>query len=334
MIRSIYFRGLLSFILLSILLGGCKMSRGPDVSGIDMEKPNIKRYEIQLFNLHPDSVAQGLEKLAGDYSIFIGDNYNDTLSVIQILDFITAGINRDLAAGVEEEYPDLGWLEEDLTGLFRHAKYYFPDFQAPEVYTYVSGMAYDEPVFYADSVLIIALDMFLGEDHPLYRQSGLPYYRIRRMTREHLLPEIARAMSVTVTGDVSRGRTLLDFMVYYGKELHYIDLLLPETPGHLKIGYTEQQWQWCIDHEEMLWSFYIQQELLFSNDFQSINKMIQDGPFTTDFGSESAPMTGRWVGWQIVSRYSDKTDDENQRSLFATGDAQKILNESGYKPGR
>ena len=65
-----------------------------------------------------------------------------------------------------------------------------------------------------------------------------------------------------------------------------------------------------------------------------IQKYIAEAPFTPGIGekSDSAPKLGIWTGWQIVKKYMDKNPELTLQQLMHENDAQKILNESKYKP--
>jgi len=54
-----------------------------------------------------------------------------------------------------------------------------------------------------------------------------------------------------------------------------------------KIGYTQNQLKWCFDNEVNIWSFIIENEILYTTKVEIINKFIIDGPFTSFFGNES-----------------------------------------------
>ena len=47
---------------------------------------------------------------------------------------------------------------------------------------------------------------------------------------------------------------------------------------------------------------------------------------------DSAPKLGVWMGWQIVRKYMKEHPDVTLQQLMADNDAQKILNQSKYKP--
>ena len=59
-----------------------------------------------------------------------------------------------------------------------------------------------------------------------------------------------------------------------------------------------------------------------------------EAPFTPGLGekNDASPKLALWTGWQIVSQYMEKHPEVTLTQLMADNDAQKILNESKYRP--
>jgi hypothetical protein len=320
------------FLLLVFLAGGCRHGiKSQDPATVNIEKIIIADYGKALFSLDPMNVKTGLDSLSDQFHFFTGIN-PDTLNVIQIREFIMNPFNRELANKYMQEYPDLAFLEDGLTGLFGRVKAIQPGFRVPVVYSYISGLLYESPVEYLDSVMLIGMDMFLGWDYEQYRAAGLPVYMSRRMERENILPECSRQIAFSLLPEDLQPKTLLDFMILHGKILYAMDLLLPGTPDSLKIGYTKSQFAWCTENEASVWRLLIDQEMLYRSDAFLNNRFIQDGPFTSGLPEGSPAMLGRWIGWQIIRSYMKKNQGTDLNQLFEMTDTQKILSQSGYKP--
>ena len=59
---------------------------------------------------------------------------------------------------------------------------------------------------------------------------------------------------------------------------------------------------------------------------------MNEGPFTAEVTQDSPGRLGLWVGWQIVKSYMHHNQDITIHDLINEGDAQKILEQSFYKP--
>lgn len=323
----------LFFLIFIIIPAGCHFSADESVviSDIQLEKIHIKRYGRDLFNIDPDKVGQGLSVLAKEYSFFLGDNYMDTLSIIQIRDYISDPFLYEIAAYSKSIYPNLEDVETQLTGALKYYLHYFPDGQVPDYYSYISGIDFEHPVQYLDTVMIIAIDDYLGSEFIPYKRLRIPKYQSRRMQKAYMVPDCMREVARVKHLPAYAGEKLIDHMIHGGKILYFLDKVLPSTADSLKIGFTGKQLEWCDENEVNLWAFLVENELLYTADFQKINKLIHDGPFTSFFDQESPARTGIWVGWQIVKSYMDRSNISLQE-LMEEKDAVDILSQSGYKP--
>ncbi len=303
-----------------------------DVSDVKIKDIKIKRYGKDLFEINPDNIKNELKRLAKNYKYFLDADLDDTLNIIQIHEYITDPKLIEIYNKSIKKYPELNNLEDDLTLAFKYYKYYFPDKKIPEVFTYISGLQYEYPVQYFDNILIIALDLYLGKDYIPYRQIGLPAYKIKRMEEEYIENDCMKEIAEVNFLQQEPKRTFLDEIIKKGKVLYFLDAVISQTPDTVKIGFTSNQLQWCSDNEANIWKFLINNNILFSADYQVIKKFTLDGPFTAAFSKESPARIGNWLGWQIIRAYMNKNKDVTLNELMLETDAQKILTKSKYKP--
>jgi hypothetical protein len=303
-----------------------------DVSYVKIKDVKIKRYGKDLFEINPDNIKNELKRLTKNYKYFLDADLDDTLNLIQIHDYITDTNLIEIYNESIKKYPELNNLEYDLTLAFKHYKYYFPDKKIPEVFTYISGLQYEYPVQYFDNILIIALDLYLGKDYIPYRQIRLPAYKIKRMEADYIVTDCMKKIAEVNFLQQEPERTFLDEIIKKGKVLYFLDAVIPQTPDTVKIGFTSNQLQWCRDNEANIWKFLINNNILYSADYQVIKKFTLDGPFTAAFSKKSPTRIGNWLGWQIVSSYMNKNKDVSLNELMLDTDAQKILTKSKYKP--
>lgn len=335
----------LAFTLLAgILLNSCSCDREKkdymrDIASNDMDSlknivVKIDRYEKDLFSIPEDSLKQGLVKMQDKYSFFYdADQLNDSMNLIVMQQYLKDPTIKSLYAEVMKQFSDISSLEMELTKMFRKVKYYLPDWEVPKVFTYVSGGDMQFPVKYADNTLVIALDMFLGEDFPIYAMWGVPDYVSNRMSNDYLIiacaHEIARAYIESMAVDP---KTMLDYMVYNGKLLYFTDLVVENREDSVKIGYSAPQYFWAEKNQGNVWGFFIEHNLLYTTEFRDINKFIGEAPFTSAFSRNSAPRVGCFVGWQIVRAYMSRNKDIDVETVLKNTNSQEILNKSAYKP--
>ncbi|NOY48955.1 MAG: hypothetical protein GXO88_00085 [Chlorobi bacterium] len=302
-----------------------------DASLPDIEV-DVMRYGKALFELDVDELSSGLKQIKPDFALFLDADLDDSANIKQIKSFVGDTALIRIYKKTTELFPDNDYLNSRLTSLFRYMEYYFPNIKTPKVYTYVSGMQYENPIWIRDSILIIALDVYLGPGFEPYSGLGLPRYKISCMRPENLAVDVAKQYYNQYLTQKTPQKTLLDRMLAAGKLMYFLDMLLPETPDSIKFCFTADQLKWTEENEKNIWAFMIENDLLFSNDYRSQQKLMMDGPFTTGFSKRSPARLGVWMGRQIIGDFMDNNPEISINELIRFKDSQKLLRDSGYKP--
>ncbi|MEA1896509.1 MAG: hypothetical protein U9N53_02460, partial [Bacteroidota bacterium] len=116
------------------------------VSGIELEI-SVIRFEQELFEMNLDSVPESVKELKArhphflslfSYIINIG-NPDDPAFEEFLIAFLTNRINNEVYLKSQEIFSNIDFLERKLTRAFQHYKYYFPEKNTPEIYTFISG---------------------------------------------------------------------------------------------------------------------------------------------------------------------------------------------------
>jgi len=327
-------------LCLMLVLQSCRskspevtMPSQPDVK-VAESKIVIKRYEKALFGLDKKHLRHGMGSLYPDYSYFLGNQWQDTMNILRIYNFLNDPNIKELYDLTTKKYPDISFLENDLSDAFDRFRQAYPEKSVPQVFTYVSGLNIENPVYYSDTAMAVGLDVFLGSDVIAYQKAGLPKYKIERFTRDNILPQCMLAVSDHLVRMDEKSNTLLDQMIMAGKALYFLDVTLPDVKDEFKIGYTTDQLDWSRNNESNIWAFIIEHQMLFSSDPQGISKMMTDAPFTSGFAAASPGRLGAFMGWQIVRAYMKETDGITLKQLMEDTDAKNILKVSQFKPGK
>jgi len=297
-------------------------------------KIEIKRYEKALFGLDKNHLKQGIATLYPEFSFFLGNQWQDTMNILRIYNFVNDPNIKELYDLTLKKYPDVSMLENGLTNAFGRYREDYPEKPVPKVYTYVSGLDIENPVYFYDTAMAIGLDIFLGDDVVAYEKAGLPKYKIKNFTPDHILPRCMLAVSDNLIRVDEKNNTLLDRMIMAGKALYFLDVTLPTVKDEIKIGYSSSQLDWSRNNESNIWAFIIEHQLLFSSDPQGISKLMTDAPFTSGFAAQSPGRLGEYMGWMIVRAYMKEADNVTLKQLMEDTDTKNILKVSAFKPGR
>jgi len=318
----------LFFLLIIIFfINSCGNRFEVDISDIEPQELKIMRYEKALFEKALDEERIG--ELQKEYPLFLGDVPLDSIQILQLKAYVNDPILKDLYHKTTEVFPDMEQEEKDLVLAFRYLKKYYPKSQTPQIYTYLSGV-HDE-MFYQDQILMISIDQYLGNNYEIYQKLGIPRYKQYYKTKEYLSKDVLMSVAKKYVPLIPSDANLLDQMLYEAKLLYFIKSMIPDIEDKVLFAQTEQHLEWLENHEADLWRYYIENDLLFKSDHLAYNKFINDTPFTAILGDDSAPRTGIWLGYHIISSYVAHTKTELVEMLNDSH-AQQILQKSKYKP--
>ncbi len=86
----------------------------------------------------------------------------------------------------------------------------------------------------------------------------------------------------------------------------------------------------------MIWSYFVDKELLYSTDNSLNTRFIDLAPFSKfylDIDNKSPGSVGSWLGWQIVRSFMKYNKDVSLTELMKM-DNETIFKKSKYKPNR
>jgi gliding motility-associated lipoprotein GldB len=281
----------------------------------------VDRFEKAFFETNPKE----LPKLKQHYPFFFPVGNDDAIWIEKM----QHPQWRELYAEVEKKYSNFDTETSQIEELFKHIKYYFPKTKIPKVYTIISEMDYQNKVIYANNMLVISLELYLGQDHKFYE---FPEYLKQNFEQSQILPDIVASFS---RGKISppSDNTFLAQMIYAGKELYIKDVLLPEYSDADKMGYKPEQITWCQENESYMWRYFIEKKLLYDTDQKLISRFINPAPFSKfylEIDNESPGRVGAWIGWQMVRSFMENNEVSLQQLLQI--DAKELFEKSKYKP--
>lgn len=283
---------------------------------------SIDRFEEKFNNVDVDR----LPYLKKQYPYLFPTMFHDSIWLNKAKDTL----QKEIFSEVNKIFPDDVFLKEELTLLFKHALYYFPDQNVPKVITVVSDVDYRNKVILTDSLLILGLDNYLGENHKFY-QSIQKYYT-KNMKKE-LLPVHVAALLSQQHLSANKERTLLANMLQQGKEVYIKNILLPLKTDAEKLEYTEDELKWAQANESEIWRYFVERELLFSTDEKLLPRFIYPAPFSKfylELDNESPGQIGKYIGWKIIVAFMQKNKVSIKEMLSMP--AEELFRKSNYKP--
>ena len=315
-------RLIIVFLIMSSFYA-CKKDNGIDM---DIAKIDID-FTVERFDrIFAESSPKDLPKLKKGFPFLFSSKFSDSIWINKMQDTLQLQLSNE----TNRVFSDFKSARSEIKKLFQHLKYYFPEFKTPRVITVTSNVDYRNKVIVTDSIVLIALDTYLGEDHEFY--SGIPQYLVQNFNKNQITPDLASEYAKKYSYQQQK-RTFLDEMIYFGKILYFKDMVLPLKTDSEKIGYTQGQLDWAKANESEIWRFFIENELLYSTDSSFSGRFMNPAPFSKfylELDSESPGRIGQYIGWQIVKAYMKNNNVPLSKMLISN--PIEIYNNSKFKP--
>lgn len=308
-----------------------------DIEPLEVE---IVRFDNAQLAVRPDSVKQDIKQLYTDYESFmpifvegiLGLQTEDTAYLCEMYaQFLTDTVMgfAQTNTTAQELFANVDSLQEALNTGFSRLHFLYPEWEIPTLYLFVSG--FNSSVMYYENIMGVGVDMYLGSDYPYYNQVVYDYQK-QTMRKACVAGDVLSMYLAYHISYNSKYNRLLEQMIFRGKQLFLLAQLLPNEPVWEVIGYSKEQWDWCEQYEQAIWNRIMQKRDLFKTESNVLSSYMNDGPFTAEVTQDSPGRLGLWVGWRIVDSYMRNNKDVTLRELMNENDAQKILEQSYYKP--
>ena len=282
------------------------------------------RFDLKFYDQPPEVIPQ----LKKEYPFLFPKQFSDSVWIDRQND----SLQLLLQDAVTKVFSEIQPLEKKVSRLFKHIKYYFPRTKIPQIITLTTNVDYQIKTVYSDSLLLLSLDTFLGEDHPLYE--GIPNYIRKELDQKYIPSQIVEKFSSYIMPP-PENRTFLAQMLYEGKKMYLQDLLLPDEKDAIKMAYTEEELEWVKENEVYIWQYFIEKQVLYQTDPEWVERFLEPAPFSKFYlqlDNESPGRIGRWIGWQIVRKYREQHETTIEDLIKLP--AQQLFNQSKYKPKR
>ena len=327
-------------VILAVLLCACHGGRDYFPRDIESVEVDIVRFDSAQLAVRPDSVKQDIVHLYADYEVFMPMfvegilrlPVEDTAYLCEMYSNFLTDTTMGFAqtnALAQSMFADISKLQKSLNIGFSRLHYLYPEWEIPTVYLFVSG--FNSSVMYYENIMGVGVDMYLGSDYPYYNQVVYNYQK-QTMRKECVAGDLLNMYIAYQIPYNSKYNRLLEHMIFRGKQMFLLSQLLPDEPAWEIIGYSKEQWDWCKKYEQAIWNRIMEKRDLFKTESMVRVSYMNDGPFTAEISQESPGRLGIWVGWQIVDSYMRNNENVSIKQLIDEGDAQKILEQSFYKP--
>ncbi|MDT0553114.1 gliding motility lipoprotein GldB [Urechidicola vernalis] len=318
-----YMARILSVFLVFLVFLSCKTEQkiNPEIAKIDVDI-QVERFDQEFYTASENDLLSLKQK----FDFMFPKEVNDSVWIQKMKN------EEDLLLykKADSVFGDFESLIPEFESLFQHITYNYPKFKVPRIITHISGLDYEYPVIYADSLLFVSLDMFLGSENEVY--VSFPKYISQNYNKENMMVSVASTIFQSFY-QKHHSRIFLDKIINEGKLYYALDVLIPLADDYLKIGYTQEKFNWAVSNETDVWKYFMEHELLYSSDASLNTRFIDLAPFSKFYqasDNDSPGGIGKWIGWQIVRSYMKNNDVTLQQLMNTASD--DIFRQSKYKP--
>ena len=199
---------------------------------------------------------------------------------------------------------------------------------SPNITILISGFFND--VIVDKENIVIGLDYFLPKTNK-YKPRDLPSYILDRYSPENInsisLSSYLSQFNLINESDL----TMINEMISFGKLYYVVSKLLPCTEQRIILGYSEKEFELVNKNEAFIYSFFLQNELLFEESNLIKQKYLSERPSTFEISQSVPGRIGRWLGWRIVSSFMDSST-YTLEELLKEDDYKNIFYNSNYNP--
>lgn len=316
---------LILFIFVLFAFFSCKNEDAleDEIAKIDTNV-TVERFDRAFAEAKPEDLGQLKKAFPFMFSKYIPDSI--------FIARMTDTLQNELLDEVHKKFDDFSTIDTEITRLFQHLKYYNKVFTEPRLITLTNNVTYRDKVIVTDTIVLIPLDNYLGEDHKFY--GNFPKYIAQNLEPSQLVVDLAKEYADKQIFQ-SQKKTFLDEMIFFGKELYFKDKVIPFKTDAEKIGYTQEQIEFANENEAMVWTEFVENEMLYNTDGSLVSRFIADAPFSKfqlELDSQTPGRLGQYIGWQIVKAYM-RNNDVSLQEMMQT-EAIEIFNKSNYKPSK
>lgn len=187
-----------------------------------------------------------------------------------------------------------------------------------------------ESIMFCDSVMLIALNHYLGADYAGY--TGMPVYRRASKTPARLSLDVVEALLGTqYPYELAQDATVLSRLLYEGAQAA-LRMRVAACSAAEALGYTDGEYALLREHETELWRMLVGRNLLYSTLPADADRLVEPAPATALLAQQAPGRAGRFIGYRIVQSYLDGHPDVSPVSLLSPAfySSDSALRESGY----
>lgn len=305
-------------VILTVLVASCERAR----HGEQQEVTPVYRFFAEY--AAGDTVSGNLEPDLCAFMQVLGRG----TSTEDLAAWAASPAVRVFTPAVDSVFPSLAGLERELGHMLGEAD--AQGLSLPRRHYAAVVWGRQESIVFCDSVMLIALNHYLGEDFPGY--SHLEGYMRRYKTPENLPVDIAEALVATRYPYEGLPESCVLSRLLYEGALAEAKMRLTGRSAACVLGYTDEEYSGLLERESDIWRVLVARQLLYSALPLDADRLVQPAPSSSVVASDIPGRVGRFVGYRIVESYLKANGGVSLPQLLSPAfyNSDETLRNSGY----
>ncbi len=312
------------FISLSVILYSCAKNRlNVDISKTATIEQEFFYVDELLNNEAKDQLNKNHAKLKKELgSIYLYEwrqnlrqNSSDSLTN-KIFDFYNSDYIKDLEKSKKELLPKISEKEENISDAFRYLKFHFDGAPMPHQIIYMNKLFSN--INCSDSAVTIAPESYLNPESKII--SSIPKNQLfewqkDRMDLQYLERDIAfNWIQMHLFDEIDK--QLAQHIIQAGKILYITNACFPAAEEQYILRYSEKDWTWAEQNEDLTWDYLVKEQLLFKNNRKDKANFLNAGPTTVGLPDESPDRMGQFLGYKMVKGFMEENKEVSLQELL------------------
>ena len=158
-----------------------------------------------------------------------------------------------------------------------------------------------------------------------------PDYLRKYNSKRYITANLIEVIFNSYFQEYHKRNNFLSSLIYKGKIMYVIEKC-SKNSREVNFSYTNEEYLWCEENEFQIWNFFIENNLIFSNNQNNLRSYLDYSPFAKGMPQESPGRIAYYVGYKIFKKYAQKYKNKTLFELITETDENKILSESKYRP--
>ena len=301
---------------------------------VDLDIEFIEINELAIVNSNNNQLASLKQKLPETlpyiFEYCYGVNMQSDSSVLRGLqDFYSKPYVGEAEKYVKSELGNLEKEKENISTCFKRLKFHFPNKPYPKKIVLANSNFVTNASCY-NSIILVGLERYLGEKNALIQSLNpdeFPRWIKKGMNKKFLIRDVLSAWISTKMVATDTTGYLTAKMVQWGKTHLLTEMALrlnnEDVNPEIILRWNKAEMKWANENEKAFLDYLYKNELLFSQNEETHAFLLQNGPYSSGFSTDSPDRMGQYLGWKMARKYL--FDENISLKELMTIDFDKIL---------